>query len=223
MAVQLKFCGLTRQEDVAYAEVLRASYVGAIFAGGPRCLTSLSAAKLFQVVQSAKRVGVFGPIAPQAIVRIAMEVPLDVVQLHADPTPADVAEVKGALMQATLGGPSREVWAVVRIEGDKIPQTLPALMREADAVLLDTRHPRGLGGTGATFSWWNVAEEIDRYRASAKIVVAGGLTPENVGDAIRALDPAIIDVSSGVEKSPGIKDSHLMRRFADAARTAEIH
>jgi phosphoribosylanthranilate isomerase len=239
MALQIKFCGLTRPDDVAEAEALGAAYVGAIFAGGPRLQTPESARTLFASVRQARRVGVFGADSLEAIRAVAAHVPLDVVQLHGDPMAGDIARLRAVRDVAAREHPASEhatgeravasadrrsylceVWAVLRIAGDAVPSNAPALFREADAVVLDTRSTRGLGGTGATFLWDAVAAHIAPYRGETRVFVAGGLTPANVAEAVRALRPAGVDVSSGVEQAPGVKDRLLMRQFAEAARAA---
>jgi phosphoribosylanthranilate isomerase len=225
--VQLKFCGLTRPADVAHSESLGAAYVGAVFAGGPREQTEDGARALFAGVRQARRVGVVRADTPgDVLAALAARVPLDVLQLHADPDPAVVERLltmrdaaDGGWRTAT-GTESVELWAVLRIAGDTLPSEAPALFRLADAIVLDTRSASGLGGTGATFQWEAVAERIAPYRERTRVIVAGGLTPANVAHAVRALRPAGVDVSSGVETAPGIKDRHLMRQFADAARAA---
>jgi len=217
MPVQIKFCGLTRPEDVAEAESLGADYVGAIFAGGPRLQTPESARALFAGVRHARRVGVFGDATPEQIREIVEYVPLDVVQLHADPTSDEVARI--IAMRAYIPHLC-EVWGVLRIAGDEVPEGAPALFRAADAVVLDTRSMSGLGGTGATFPWKAVAARIAPYRGTTRLFVAGGLTTANVAEAVRALRPAGVDVSSGVEVAPGVKGRLLMRQFAEAARAA---
>ncbi len=94
------------------------------------------------------------------------------------------------------------------------------LFQCADAVVLDTRDAAGLGGTGRSFEWGEIAEVLDPIRRRAKLAVAGGLTPENVARAIDSLAPDVVDVSSGVESAPGIKDPILLRASCDAARSA---
>jgi phosphoribosylanthranilate isomerase len=215
--IAVKFCGLTRAEDVAAAESLGAGYVGAVFAGGPRLQSAESARALFQGVTSAQRAGVIGAVSPEAVVALARTVQLDVVQLHGDPTPEDVHAVREALRREGVGA---AIWAVARVAGADVPPILRELFLTADAVVLDTRSVTGMGGTGASFDWAGVAERIAPWRGATPLVVAGGLRPETVAEAIELLRPAVVDVSSGVESAPGIKDRLLMRRFADAARAA---
>lgn len=215
MGVQVKFCGLTRHEDLAEAVRLGAEYAGAVFAGGPRSRTLGQASALFGERAGpipVRRVGVFAR-ADEGALRVAIAgVPLDVVQLHGDADNAgiDAARAAGA----------SEVWAVVRIHGIYLPQSTEQLFLSADAVVLDTKGAAGLGGTGRIFDWEAIAAQLMPLRRRARLVVAGGLTPENVARAIHVLKPDIVDVSSGVESAPGVKDHLLMRRFSEAARGA---
>lgn len=212
MPVQLKFCGLTRREDVVEAARLEAEYAGVIFAGGPRERTQAEAADLFVGRVPGGRVGVFAGAHVPTLRSAVANVPLEVVQLHGDATVAGIAVTRAAV--------GAEVWAVVRVEGGELPACAGELFQTADAVVLDTRGTSGLGGTGLVFDWEAIAAQLVRIERRARLVVAGGLTPVNVAQAIRALTPDVVDVSSGVESSPGVKDHSLMRRFAEAARSA---
>lgn len=212
----VKFCGLTREEDAIAAARLGARYVGVIFAGGPRLLSpERAAAVLRDVPATVRRVGVFGSAEPEAVARVARSVQLDVVQLHADPSPADVAALR-----RHFGG---EVWAVARTADASLPAGLAALFAEADAVVLDAKVPGALGGTGVRLPWARLAgalaTAVAKGGAGARLVLAGGLTAENVTDAVDALGPEVVDVSSGVESgTPGIKDHARMAAFATAAK-----
>ena len=211
MAVEMKFCGLTRPGDADVAASLGAAYVGVVFADSPRRVDPAVAASVVAPARGrARAVGVFGPATVDRIATTAGDVGLDVVQLHGDPTPGQVERVR-----PFFGG---EVWAVVRIAGDAIPAETIALLSVADAVVLDTRVTGRLGGSGTVFDWDAVARSLDRHRVRSRVVVAGGLTPGNVARAVRVLAPDIVDVSSGVESAPGIKDHARMRAFADAVR-----
>ena len=205
----IKFCGLTRKVDVRVAVELGAAFVGAVFAGGPRVLTAEQARSLFDDVGGARRVGVFGDQPTAEIARIAELVPLDVVQLHADPTPDTVAAVK-----ATTG---LETWAAMRIGNRVSAADLDALISSADAVVFDSRVDGALGGTGRAFDWAMLTNLLDPHRrAQARVILAGGLTPQLASRAIEAVHPDVVDVSSGVETAPGVKDHALMRAFAAA-------
>jgi phosphoribosylanthranilate isomerase len=114
----------------------------------------------------------------------------------------------------------REVWAVVAVRDGALGEDAEALFLCADAVVLDTRASDGLGGTGQPFDWAAVAAALAPMRRRARLIVAGGLNPDNVAAAVSQLRPDVVDVSSGVESAPGVKDSILMSRFVEAARSA---
>lgn len=213
MSTDIKFCGLTRAADVRVAIDLGASFVGAVFAGGPRALSAEQAASLFEGVSAARRVGVFGDQAADEIARVAEIASLDVVQLHADPTPGFVAAVR---LAAGL-----ETWAAMRIDNTVRDADVDALISSVDAIVFDSRVEGALGGTGHAFDWSLITNLLDQHRrAGARVVLAGGLTPALAPLAIAALRPDIVDVSSGVESAPGVKDHALMRAFAAAVRKA---
>ena len=213
MRVDVKVCGLTRPEDARAAAELGARYVGAIFAGGPR---SLEPSRARDVLDGAEgdvgRVGVFGDADVATIARTVREAKLDIVQLHADPVPRSVA----AIREAT----GARVWAVLRVDGTVDPIALEELWDAADALVLDSKVKGALGGTGVSFDW----SAVDRapQRRAGPLVVAGGLTAANVGEAIESLSPNIVDVSSGVESAPGIKDHARIADFIGAVRRTGV-
>ncbi len=212
-AARVKFCGLTRAEDVQQASALGATYVGVIFAGGPRLVTAAVAADLLGAAPlEAKRVGVFGSDSAEVIGEIAKAARLDVVQLHADPDAEVVAAVR-----RQFGG---EVWAVLRCRDGQLPAGSDALFAEADGVVLDALVSTQLGGTGVALDWAQLRRPVDRLRGSTPVILAGGLRPENVVQALAELAPEVVDVSSGVELSPGVKDHRRMRAFVQAVRGA---
>jgi phosphoribosylanthranilate isomerase len=211
VAVDVKFCGLTRDVDAAQAASLGAGYVGVIFADSPRRVEPAAAATVLAPARGRSRaVGVFGVASIETIAAIAGVAALDVVQLHGDPAPEVVERLR-----PVFGG---EVWAVVRIDGDGLPASAAALMRVADAIVLDTMVAGRLGGTGTAFDWERVAKMLDRERARTRVVLAGGLDAANVARAVRIIAPEVVDVSSGVERAPGIKDHARMRAFSEAVR-----
>ena len=211
MGVELKFCGMTRDIDVGYAASLGAAYVGVIFAESVRRVDPAQAAQVLATARgNAKTVGVFGPASIEDVATVAADVALDAVQLHGDPSPGVVERLR-----PFFGG---EVWAVVRIAGAALPEHATALFNVADAVVLDAKVSGHLGGTGTSFDWESVAKTLERQRIRARLVLAGGLNPENVARAVSIVAPDIVDVSSGVESAPGIKDHARMRAFSDAVR-----
>ena len=207
MTLEIKFCGLTRPADASFAASIGASYVGAIFAGGPRNVSPERAAELFAAAGStARHVGVFGAVRPDELARTARAALLDVVQLHGDPTAEYVASVRAEC--------ELPIWAVVRVASGSAEARLMELDPVADAIVLDSFVPGRLGGTGTTFDWRGASSWARLERA--RLVLAGGLGAHNVREAIRWLSPAIVDVSSGVESAPGIKDHERMRAFVQA-------
>ena len=220
-APALKFCGLTRAEDAATAASLGAAYVGVIFAGGPRLVTPRRAAAIVAAARDAagraglpvpRAVGVFGTQSPAEIAETARAATLDVVQLHADPDAAAVAETRARFDGA--------VWGVLRLDASTLPPHAAGLFAAADAVVLDAKIAgTTLGGTGVALPWAALVAAVVPHRAAgAALVLAGGLRPENVGEAVRVLLPDVVDVSSGVERAPGLKDHARMRAFAESAR-----
>ena len=209
MLAKIKFCGLTRAEDAAYAAELGAGYVGVIFAESPRRLAPVAAKSVLAAAgTTVKRVGVFGTNSPDEIAKAVEQVGLDVVQLHADPTGADVLALRG--------GFAGDIWAAVRVGDGHMPEDAQILLEAADAIVLEARSQHLLGGTGQALPWSELAADLARVRGGVSVVLAGGLTAENVGTAIRTLAPDVVDVSSGIESAPGVKDHRLMKAFANA-------
>jgi phosphoribosylanthranilate isomerase len=211
---EIKFCGMTRPEDAREAASLGASYVGAILAESPRRVSAAEAKRVLRGASgSAKRVAVFGAVAPNDIAAAATEAAVDVAQLHGDPTAATIAQLRDLW--------KGQVWAVVRVNGSNIPDSALALFDVADAVVLDAKVDGKLGGTGVSLAWKDLAPKLKSMRGKrARLVLAGGLSPDNVSEAIATIHPDIVDVSSGVESSVGIKDHGRMRAFRDAVRGA---
>lgn len=211
----IKFCGLTRASDAEHAVALGASYVGVIFASGPRLLTADGASKVLEVVPpSVRRVGVFGDQSPAEIGAIAARLSLSVVQLHGV---ADRERYAG--IRSRFGG---EIWLVHRVSGAELPAEAAAVALPADGLLLDAFVPGVLGGSGRSFDWERLAPRLDTIRHEKRLILAGGLRPENVARAIAAIHPDVVDVSSGVESAPGIKDHDRMTAFRDAVLETSI-
>ena len=209
---EIKFCGMTRREDLSAAADLGADYVGVILAGGPRALTVARARELLcDLPDSLKRVGVFGREGPAGSpAEVARSLALHVVQLHGDPDVSAVGDVRRRF--------DGQVWAALRVAGTRLPAHARALSESADAIVLDAYSPSALGGTGVALPWEQLADELASLSSAARLVLAGGLRPETVSEAIRVIAPDIVDVSSGVELAPGIKDHAKLRAFRDAVR-----
>ena len=216
MRTEIKFCGLTRAIDAREAVALGARYVGVIFASGPRRLSVESAAEVLAgVPTTVRRVGVFGDTDVDGIAAAADTLGLGALQLHGE----NGARLVDGL-RARFGG---EVWSVLRLRNGRVPEAAAELFASADAVLLDAHVAGKLGGTGVTLPWERLVDELSAMRnggTGARLVLAGGLKAENVGEAIRLLRPDVVDVSSGVETAPGIKDHARMRAFRDAVHAS---
>jgi phosphoribosylanthranilate isomerase len=236
----VKICGLTRLEDVLAARALGAWALGFVFAPSPRRLTpaearglidGLAAAQPRAVPSAPLAVGVFGDVTAEEVARIVRHVGLDAVQLHGRSGPA-AAEVREALAGWTcpraLGGALAASGAALLIiqavpvaptgaSREDLRAAIVAAGAEADLVLLDTRATGLLGGTGTTFPW-RLAREA---AGGAPFLVAGGIDPENVQAALEESAAWGVDVSSGVESSPGSKDVGLMGRLL--ARVEAVH
>jgi phosphoribosylanthranilate isomerase len=216
VSTEIKFCGLTRPEDVEHAVALGAAFVGVIFAGGPRLLSTERASRVLRDVPPiVRRVGVFADQTIDSIADTARALGLDVIQLHGACNPERIAALR-----VVFAG---EIWPVVRVSNSRLPAAITDLMLAGDAVLLDAFVPGSLGGTGVSLPWATLAANLRDLRdggGSRRIILAGGLRPENVAQAISDLSPDIVDVSSGVEVSPGIKDPDRMRAFRDAVAHA---
>ena len=215
MRAEIKFCGLTRPEDAELAASLGASYVGVIFAGGPRNLSPERAADVLAAVPRAvQRVGVFANQTADDIAEVANRLGLDVVQLHGSSTAARIAAIRAQF--------SGKIWPVCRVAEPPLPAEVTALIELADGLVLDSYVRGTLGGTGVTMPWSALSEEVNRIRPNIRrFVLAGGLRPENVVQAITTLAPHVVDVSSGVESAPGIKDHDRMRAFHDAVAASD--
>lgn len=201
----VKFCGLTRPADAALAAELGASYVGVILADGPRLLTPLAAREVLAAAVGIARVAVVGRGPPEALVRAGSEAGADILQVHGDQSP-------GELQRLRTAWPGK-LWAVIRVGTDGLPPDALERAALADAVLLDAKVPGRLGGTGQRFDWASVTHGMVALRATGPVVLAGGLTADNISEALDALAPNVVDVSSGVETAPGIKDPARMRAF----------
>jgi phosphoribosylanthranilate isomerase len=211
---EVKFCGLTRAGDAESAAGLGAAYAGVIFAGGPRALDVPRARVVLGGLEgtATRTVGVFGTQPVAKIAWIADELALDVVQLHSGATPDRILELRK--------WHEGEIWAVVGVDRGTAGD-LDVLVGVADGIVLDTSVDGRSGGTGKAFDWAAMAHATASLPAESRLVVAGGLRPGNVSEAIAVLRPDVVDVSSGVESSPGIKDPELMRAFVEMARSRE--
>lgn len=208
----VKFCGLTRLEDAELAGRLGAAFAGVIFAGGPRLVTPPQAARLFSALPpGVRRVGVFGSQEPRAVADIVAEAGLDAVQLHATDRLVDLEAIRAAIP------PEVELWSVVRVAGSGLPAHFGELAAASDATVVDSLVAGQLGGSGVAVEWSGLGAELDLVGRPRRLVLAGGLRPENVARAVSLVAPDVVDVSSGVESAPGLKDASRMIAFSRAA------
>jgi phosphoribosylanthranilate isomerase len=206
MHPRVKICGLTREEDADAAVTQGAWALGVIFAPeSPRYVEVDAARALFdKVPENVMRVGVFVNVPVKEICSVAKDCGLSAVQLHGDETPRFCRELKEASGLVVI--------KALRVSGT---ETLDSVVQfDTDYILLDTYHPGRRGGTGETFDW-NLAAKLPETVRSGRIILSGGLRPENIAAAYHEVAPYALDVSSGIEKSPGIKDhASLERLFA---------
>jgi phosphoribosylanthranilate isomerase len=206
--VKVKICGITNWTDAQRAIEAGATLLGFNFyAKSPRYIAPAKAGRIVRrLPRHVFAVGVFVNESEPRMLAIARSVGLDRLQLHGDEPPATVARLTRTL----------PVIKAVRAGGSFRPAEL-AKFKRASAILLDGFDRRRRGGTGKTFDW-RVARRAKRY---ARIFLAGGLTPENVGDAIRAAEPYAVDVCSGVEAKLGKKDPERIEALMRAVGAAE--
>ena len=208
---QVKICGITRPEDLSAVAEAGARYAGFVFfPRSPRNLSVEAAAALAaEVPLGVARVGLFVNPDDATLNAVLDRVPLDIIQLHGSETPARVAEVK-----ARTGLP------VMKAVGISVPSDLDALWDYglvADLLLVDAKAPPDAalpGGNGLSFDW----RLLTGRRMLKPWMLAGGLTPANVAEAVRLTGAPMVDVSSGVEAAPGQKDPALIRGFVTAAQ-----
>ncbi len=206
--IRVKICGVTTVDDAEFALDAGADALGLNFVPGtPRCLEVEQAREIAETLPPfGTRVGVFVNETPERVMEIAGRVGLDAAQLHGDETPEDCHR----LIERGL-----RVIRALRVKG---PGTIAQIDAFPDcAILLDAYVKGALGGTGETFDW-----ELARQASDARpIILSGGLKPENVGEAVRSVQPYGVDSSSGVEGAVlGRKDSERVLGFVQNARAA---
>jgi phosphoribosylanthranilate isomerase len=218
----VKICANTNLEDALLAAELGADAVGFVFAESKRQVTPEQVAPIVRALPgSVSKVGVFTSTDAEEILQAASTAGLTDVQLHSAYDPALVLRI-GSGCGGTLG-----ILQVVDVPAGadlaELRRQLIAVLRDESvtAALLDASHGGTSGGTGKTFDWGLTAQVVREVQAETegRVIVAGGLDPDNVGQAIAAFDPWGVDVASGVEARPGHKDPATLRAFLKAART----
>jgi phosphoribosylanthranilate isomerase len=204
--VRVKICGVTTPEDACLAAELGAHAIGLnFFPESPRSISPFTARNIIRELPPfVASVGVFVNWAPEPVIALSQALRLAAAQLHGDETPQTVAEVARKL----------PVIKALRLEKGGAPLGLPR-HRAATAFLLDAVSPGQFGGTGCTTDWGQARTLAQSHR----VILAGGLTPENIAEAILTVRPFAVDISSGVEALPGKKDAVKLRAlFREIAR-----
>jgi phosphoribosylanthranilate isomerase len=205
--VRVKICGITNLKDARQAFKAGADFLGFNFySHSPRYVTPRKARGILQrLPKKVASVGVFVNERDGEMLKIARQVGLDYLQLHGEESPTTIAHLARNL----------PVIKAVRVRDSFRPAEL-ARYKHASAFLLDGFDRRRCGGSGKTFRW----KMALRAKRAGRIFLAGGLTPENVTEAIRSAKPYAVDVCSGVESKPGKKDPALVVNFMRAVRSS---
>jgi phosphoribosylanthranilate isomerase len=222
MSLWIKICGNTSLEDAQLAVEAGADAVGFVFAPSPRRVTAAETAYIVpHLPATVEKIGVFVDAPLDEIYSIVRECGLTGVQLHFDAKPELPAKLRELL------GPQLRILRVVHFDAEaakllKKQLADHALNPHIDAVMVDTRTATAVGGTGATFDW-KIARKtlIPSTKSRKHLIAAGGLSPENIAEAIATLRPWGVDVVSGVESAPGRKDPAKVREFVARARAAD--
>lgn len=200
---RIKICGMTSVADAVHAVEAGADAIGLIFWAGSKRAIDVTRAQAItkELPPLVSVVGVFVDETPDTVRSIADAVGLSAVQLHGQEQVADWARFPRPVLKAlALDAYEASPWRTARA-----------------AILVDAHDPVTVGGTGRTIDW----QAARTIAATRPLVLAGGLTPENVGDAVRTVAPWGVDVASGVEQSAGVKDPVRVRAFIDAVRAAD--
>lgn len=200
--VKVKICGLTRAIDVAAGLQHGADALGFVFvAASKRCVSAAAAAELCLPVPAfVTRVGLFLDQTTEEIWQILDRVPLSVLQFHGSEDAQFCRQFKRPYIKAV----SLQHGASIH----QLEQAYP----DTAGILVDSHQPGGLGGTGKTLDWNSI------QAGRRPLILAGGLNPQNVATAVQLIRPWAVDVSSGVELSPGVKDVDAIKRFISEAK-----
>ena len=212
---RIKICGLTREADVDTAVQAGADALGfVLYAQSPRYVSPERAGELARRLPPfVTPVLLFVNASPEFIAQGVAAVPNALLQLHGDETPEDCAAAGRPFLRAARipPGPAGAGFDLLKYASD---------FAAAQAILLDA-HVEGYGGGGQSFDWNAFPWSHPLLNASSRLVLSGGLTPANVTDGIRLVQPWAVDVSSGVEASKGIKDAGKIHAFVAAVRAAD--
>lgn len=203
----VKICGITNLEDALHAVQCRADAVGFIFyEESPRFISHYHAAEIVKKLpEHISKIGVFVNADRKFVHDVVTHVNLSAVQLYGNEGPDDLVSFEASVIKA------------IRVKNDFDVETLRNYI--VDAFLLDAHKEGQYGGTGKTFDW-NIAVRAKEY---GKVILSGGLTTENIEDAVRFVQPYGVDVSSGVEASPGKKNPEKVREFIMRAKSVPLY
>jgi len=218
--IWIKICGTTNLEDAQAAVEAGADAVGFVFAESPREITPSGAEEIIaKLPTGVEKIGVFVDEPAERILEISREIGLTGVQLHGEESPSDV----GALRKGASG--SLRIVKAIRLNDTAAGSQLAIYGANRrlwpDAILLDSGTTSARGGSGEKFKWEQWAGVAQQLSDRLSVIVAGGLTPENVAGALSTFSPWGVDVVSGVERSPGKKDPEKVRAFISAVRAVD--
>jgi phosphoribosylanthranilate isomerase len=216
--IWIKICATTNLDDARAAIDAGANALGFILTPSPRQITPEKAAKIISALPaSVEKIGVVVNESPEALAKLAADVGLTGVQLQGDEPGEQLPEFRRAL------GLRKIIKTLQARELLADPARLDAYLarhKSYDGILLDSGSAATRGGTGQTFDWNAMVAIVERLKEVVPVIIAGGLNPENVTEAIRLFEPCGVDVVSGVEREVGKKDAAKMRAFVAAARAA---
>lgn len=203
MRTRVKICGITRIEDAMAASQAGADAIGFVFdSNSPRYVSSDQALKISRAIPPyVTIVGLFVNAPPDKIEATLKRIPLDLLQFHGNETPDQCRRYNRPYIKAIPMEASVNLHEKIRLYND------------ASGLLLDTHDMQVAGGSGLTFDWGRVPPDLKK-----PVILAGGLTAENVGEAIRRARPYAVDVSSGVELTRGVKDAEKIANFIETVR-----
>ena len=207
MSTAVKICGITRPEDALAAARAGADAIGLVFhAASPRYVTSARAAEIVRGLPSeVTTVGLFVNETAEQVRAVLAAAPVELLQFHGEESPEFCRQFGQPYVKAVRMGPGVDLVQYARNYHD------------AKALLLDALVEGVHGGSGVTFDWSLIPRDL-----SLPIILSGGLTPENVTEAVRRVRPLAVDVSSGVESAKGIKDASKIADFIRGVRDADV-
>jgi phosphoribosylanthranilate isomerase len=217
----IKICATTNLRDAQTSIAAGANALGFIFAPSPRRIEIGTAAEIIAALPAEiEKIGVFVNETPERVAVVAARFGLTGCQLHGDEPAEQLAMYRQALGNRKLIK-TLQARELLADSGDRMLQGYLEASGSIDAVLLDSGRPGNRGGTSVPFDWKMALPIVQRIKAVLPVVIAGGLTAENVDQAIRLFEPWGVDVVSSVERETGKKDEAKLRTFVAAARQAE--